>query len=120
MKIKVFKFLLILIIFTIVFANIPSFAASSVETTFTGSTAKVAGAVTATQKIIGVILDAVRIIGMGIALIMLTYIGIKFMMASPSERANIKQYSINFVIGAVILIGGTGLLTIVKEFAVNI
>ena len=78
------------------------------------------GAKTATQEIVGTVLDVVRIVGMGIALIMLTYIGIKFMLASPNERANIKQYSINYVIGAFILIAGVGLLTVVRDFALTI
>ncbi len=78
------------------------------------------GTKTATRNILGMILDATRIIGIGVALIILTYIGIKFMLASPSERANIKQYCMNFVIGAFILVGGVGFLTIIKNFALNI
>ena len=74
------------------------------------------GTKTATRNILGMILDATRIIGIGVAL----YIGIKFMLASPSERANIKQYCMNFVIGAFILVGGVGFLTIIKNFALNI
>lgn len=119
MKTKVLKVIIVLIVFVMAFTNVAVFA-TSVKDAFSGDTSNVGGAVTATQKVVGMILDIIRTIGMGIALIMLTYIGIKFMLASPSERANIKQYSINFVVGAFILIGGTGILTIIKNFAVGI
>ena len=63
------------------------------------------------------VLSAVRIAGVAIAIIMLIMVGIKIMMASPSERANVKQYSINYVIGAFILFGASGILTIIKSVA---
>lgn len=119
MKKYILKIATLLIIATIIFSN-SMVLASNVKTTFGGDTSHVTGAVTATQKIVGMVLDVARIIGMGVALIMLTYIGIKFMLASPSERANIKQYSMNFIIGAFILIGGVGFLTIIKDFALKI
>lgn len=119
MKKKVLKIIIVFVCLAMVFCNLSVFA-SSVKDAFTGNTSHVGGAVSATKKVVGMILDIIRIIGMGIAIIMLTYIGIKFMLASPSERANIKQYSINFVVGAFILIGGTGILTIIKNFAVKI
>ena len=70
--------------------------------------------------IIQTILNVVRIVGAGIAIIILMYIGAKFMMAAPSERANIKQYSMNYVIGAVILLGASGIITIIGSFAQRI
>ena len=113
MKRNLLRIVVILILLTIVFSNLITLAVD-LKGTFNGNVDDMQGAATATQEIIGTILDVVRIIGMG------TYVGIKFMLASPSERANIKQYSMNFVIGAFILICGVGLLTIVKEFALTI
>ena len=119
MKRNLLWLVIILILLTIWFSNLITLAVE-LKGNFNADVDDMQGAVTATQEIIGTILDVVRIIGMGIALIMLTYVGIKFMLASPSERANIKQYSMNFIIGAFILICGVGLLTIVKEFALTI
>lgn len=119
MKKYILKITVLLLVLIIVFSNVSVFA-KSVKEAFTGSTGEVSNAVTATQTIVGTILDVVRMVGIGIALIILTYIGIKVMMASPSERANIKQYAINYVIGAFILLGGVSLLTIIKNFAVTI
>ena len=87
--------------------------------TFKGTISEGAN-VNSVREIMGTILDVVRLIGTGVAIIMLIYIGIKIMLASPSERANIKQYSINYVIGAFILIGASGILKIVKDFATQI
>ena len=69
------------------------------------------------KQVMSMILDIVRTIGVGIAVIILIVIGVKIMLAAPSERANIKQYSINYVIGALILIGISGFLKVIKRFA---
>lgn len=69
------------------------------------------------KKVLGTVLNVVRLIGTGVAIIILIIVGAKFMMAAPNERANIKQYCINYVIGAFILIGASGILGIIKTFA---
>lgn len=120
MKKNIIRIVTILIVLLMVLSNLITFAID-VGATFDGSIDEGLGkAKDATQNIVGTILNVVRIVGMGIALIMLTYIGIKFMLASPSERANIKQYSINYVIGAFILISAVALLEIVRTFALTI
>ena len=120
MKRNLVKIITVLVVLLIVLSNLVTFAVNLSEK-FNGNLSNdLSGAKTATQEIVGTVLDVVRIVGMGIALIMLTYIGIKFMLASPNERANIKQYSINYVIGAFILIAGVGLLTVVRDFALTI
>lgn len=119
MKKNILRIAIWLLILTIVFSNICVFA-SNVKEIFNGDTSNVGDAVSAAQTIIGTVLDVVRMVGIGVALIILTYIGIKIMTASPNERANIKQYSINYIIGAFILIGGVTILTIIKNFAVTI
>lgn len=72
------------------------------------------------RKVIGSILNVTRIIGTGMALIMLVVVAIKYMMAAPGERADIKKHAIPFVIGAVVLFGASGILTIIQNFAINI
>lgn len=117
MKIKMCKILIISLTVMLILSNISVFGATVKDAFSANNTSDVSGAITATHEILGMVLDIIRIVGIGIAIIILTYIGIKFMLASPSERANIKQYSINYVIGAFILIGATGILTIIKDFA---
>lgn len=57
----------------------------------------------ATSKVIG----AIRWAGYICAVAVLVYIGIKYIMASASEKAELKGALIKYVIGAVIIIFGT-------------
>ncbi len=61
------------------------------------------------------VLQVIRLAGAGIAVIMLLIIGIKYAIASVGERADIKKYAINYVIGALILFGASGILGIVQK-----
>lgn len=120
MRIKVLKTIIVLIALACIISNFTYAFAEKIDLSgkFSGDIEGDASkAKTAAETIIGTILDVVRIVGMAVAMIILTFIGIKFMLASPSERANIKQYSMNYIIGAFILIGGVSLLTVVKNFA---
>lgn len=122
MKSKLLKGIVILLSVMITLSNLIVFAGNGdISGVFNGDIhSDLDTTKTATRQILGMILDITRMIGIGIALIILTYIGIKFMLASPSERANIKQYSMNYVIGVFILIGGVGILTAIKEFALGL
>lgn len=116
-SVKIYKILILIICICIIFLNVPlcsEVTSYSVKDKFTGEVDnKLVSPVT---TILSTILIVARMIGVGIAIIILTYIGAKFMLASPSERASIKQYSINYIVGAVILVGASGILTIVQQF----
>lgn len=64
----------------------------------------------ATTTIAGVIVSAVRIVGTGVALIMLTVIAIKYLLAAPGDRADIKKSSFQYIVGAVIVFGSAQIL----------
>lgn len=68
------------------------------------------------KQILSAILEVVRTAGAGIAIVMLMIIAAKYIMASAGDRADIKKYAVNYVIGAIILFGTTGILTVVKSF----
>lgn len=65
-------------------------------------------------KIVVPILNVVRIVATGVSIIMITYLGIKYMVAAPTEKANIKSQLITFTIGAVIVIGTVTILDIIQ------
>lgn len=67
----------------------------------------------------GSVLAVVQVIGISVGVIMLIIMGIKYMISSIDEKANIKEKLIPYVIGAVIMFGGTGILTIIANFAQN-
>ena len=66
--------------------------------------------------IISGIIRLVRIVAMGIAIIMLIILGIKYITESPNGRAEIKKSIMQYAIGAGILFGGAGILTIIQSF----
>ncbi len=74
----------------------------------------------ATQNIVGAIAVVVRIVGMGVALIMLIVLAMKYMVAAPGDKADIKKHAIVYVVGAIVLFATTQILEIIAKFAGNI
>lgn len=95
-------------------ANISNAVSASDVEKFNATTHTATGS-GAVQTIIGMVLDVVRLIGASIAVIMLMTIGAKYMVASSGDRADIKKYAFNYVIGAVILFAASGILTALKN-----
>ena len=69
----------------------------------------------AVKQILAAVLSVIRTVGAAIAIVMLMTIGAKYIVASAGDRADIKKYAINYVIGAIILLGATGILSIVQN-----
>ena len=69
----------------------------------------------AVQTIIGMVLDVVRLAGAAIAVVMLMTVAAKYMIASSGDRADIKKYALNYVIGAIILFAASGILTMIRD-----
>ena len=63
------------------------------------------------EGVIGAILSVIRIIGTGVAFIMIIMVAIKYMSAAPTDRADMKLSSIQFVVGAIIIFASTNILT---------
>ena len=76
---------------------------SSIAIDTSTGTAKIDGLKGPTQKIIG----AIQIVGYLIAAGMIVYIGVKYIMASASEKADLKGLAIKYVIGAILIVFGT-------------
>ena len=68
------------------------------------------------NQIIGII----QVMAATSAVILLIYLGIRYMMAAPSERVDIKKSFAIYIVGAVCLFSTTGILQIIKNFAKNI
>lgn len=71
----------------------------------------------AVENIMGTGIVVVRTVGTGISIAMLSYVGIKYMLASPSEKADFKRSAIIYVVGAVLVFVGSNLLVIISKFA---
>ena len=71
------------------------------------------------SNISGAVITIARIICMGVAITMLVLVAIKYMTAAPGDRADIKKHAVPYVIGAVIMFGCTGILSIIEKFAAS-
>lgn len=72
------------------------------------------------SNIAGQILYIVRMIGMAVAVVMLTVLGIKYVAASPNEKADYKKGMTIYVIGAVLLFGASMLLGVIQNFVTKV
>lgn len=67
-----------------------------------------------------VIIGVVQIVGAATGVIMLIVMGMKYMTVAPSEKAEIKKTVSIYILGAILLFGATGVLEIIKQFALEI
>lgn len=75
---------------------------------------------TATKNIVGAFAVVVKLVGMGVAVVMLIVLAMKYMMAAPGDKADIKKHAVVYVVGAVILFASTQIIGIIAEFSSNI
>ena len=64
------------------------------------------------NRIIGIL----QFIAIIVAIAVLLFVGIKFLLASPSEKAGIKGMLIPYVIGAIIIFAAVPILEIIESF----
>lgn len=75
--------------------------------------------ITKTRSVAATIINLIQIVGTGISVIMLTYIAIRYMLASPTEKAEYKNTATGFIVGAVILFASTNIIAIISNFATS-
>lgn len=66
---------------------------------------------------VSIVIGVIQAVGMSVAVIMLTFIGIKYILASPDGKAELKQQLFPYLIGCVLLFAGSGLIGIIANFA---
>ena len=83
---------------------------------FTGDTSGAGGVTDLFNRIIGI----VQVVGTGIAVIMLIVLAIKYLMAAPSEKADIKKGALVYVVAAVILFAAVNILAAIQSWSSTI
>lgn len=73
-----------------------------------------------TKNVMATAINVIRVVGTGVSLIMLSYLGIKYMMASPNEKADFKKSAMIYVVGAVLVFGASNLLSIILNASQNL
>ena len=67
------------------------------------------------EKMSSNILGIIQYISFGVVLGMLIYLGIKYMTSAANEKADIKNASMRYIIGAIIVFGVTGIFSALWE-----
>ncbi len=67
------------------------------------------------SNILTTIIVGVKIAAVAIAIIMLLTIGMKYVVSAPGDRADIKKSAIVYIVGAFVLFGVSGILTIIEK-----
>ena len=68
----------------------------------------------------GTILGVLQVAAAVIAVIVLVVLAIKYIMASPNDKADIEESATGYIIGAVILFGASGLLAWLQNTVGNV
>lgn len=70
--------------------------------------------------IINTIIGLLQVAGTGISVLVVTILGIKYLLASPSEKADTKKAILPIVIGCVLLFGAVNIMAAVSDLATKI
>lgn len=117
MKNKILKIMSILVVIIMMVMCLSNIVMADDLLDPTSVTAQSTTASTSVGNIISEVLGIVQVIAIGVAVIMLVVLAIKYISASPSEKANIKEGLKIYIVGAVLLFGASGILQILKSFA---
>ena len=110
--IKVLSLVLVLV----VCMAIPVLANGDILSQLSGDPTGTSGLIPLGNTIIGVL----QVVATIVAIAVLLFVGIKFLLASPSEKANIKGMLIPYLIGAIIIFATVPILEIIKGFTAGI
>lgn len=66
------------------------------------------------------VIGLIQYVGSGIALIVITILGIKYILASPSEKADVKKSVMPILIGCILLFGGVNIAAAIATFTAGL
>lgn len=123
MRKKICLLLVILIIFASFVCIGRSYAADSIVDKLSGmqnvSTPDTSSNGTGIPAAINSIISLMQYVGSGIAIIIVTILGIKYILASPSEKADVKKSILPIIIGCALLFGGVNIAALIADFSDN-
>ena len=120
MKIVVSMLIVLLVLsmcFSISYASIDDIATLIDAMDGSSDISNVASAGSNVMNTINNVIGLLQIAGTGISLIVITIMGIKYMLASPSEKADTKKMIMPVIIGCILVFGGVNLMVAVAELS---
>lgn len=73
------------------------------------------GDTTKVQSIANIIVGIIQAVGTAISILMLSIIGIKYIMGSVEDKAQYKQTMWTYIIGALLIFGGSSVVSIIYK-----
>lgn len=70
--------------------------------------------------IINTIIGFIQVVGTGISVIMVTMLGIKYMLAAPADKADVKKQITPLVVGAIVLFASANIIQIIADYAAKL
>lgn len=117
---KIYKILKIFLVLTIVFIAFSNVINASTVLDLYQDTDVGTDGIDEITNIINISIGVIQAVGIFIATAMLIILGIKYLVASPGEKAEIKKHLVVYVVGAIVLFGVAGILEIVETFALDV
>lgn len=121
MRKKICLVLLILIILASCICISKCYAADSIVDKLSGmqnvSTPDTSSNGTGIPAAINSVISLLQYVGSGIAIIIVTILGIKYILASPSEKADVKKAIFPILIGCALLFGGVNIAALIADFS---
>lgn len=116
-------FICALLLFITIYCTVSNAAGTSVSVYGTiknlAGSSKTGSAVDSVNNMAGAIISIAKVICAGVAIIMITVIAMKYMLAAPSEKADIKKHAVVYVVGAIVMFAATAILQIIQNFAIT-
>jgi hypothetical protein len=120
---KIVGILSVILIFSIVIGVNNVYADAGVDSIISamdGTQNAVSASGTRTGNVINNVIGIMQVVGTGISLIVITILGIKYIIASPGEKADVKKAIMPIGIGCILLFGAVNLMAALEDFAPSV
>ena len=118
---KIISILTIILMLSLVIGLNNAYATGGINQIISGmsqaSTINPADINTGIGNTINYVIGLLQLAGTGIAVIIVTMLGIKYILSSPSEKADTKKAIMPILIGCILLFGAVNLVAVVADFA---
>ena len=117
---KIIYVLTIIILFSMIFDFYSVYAddgVNSIITAMEGTSNAATATGTGVGNVINNVIGIMQVVGSGLSIIVITLLGIKYILASPGEKADVKKSIMPILIGCVLLFGAVNLIAAVEEFS---
>lgn len=119
---RIMFFLLVLMLAFFSFVIMPNEASEGYTYNFNNSsmiddTSAVGGFGVVAENIVENVGVVIKTVGYALTVVMMLVLGIKYMKASPTEKAEVKKSAVIYFIGACVIFGATNIITAIISFA---